>query len=317
MKLIKLRPLIGSKIGLLGWVGLAALNLSAGEATTSSPTAAADRTAASAVAAVKAKWLARANAAVGTEEVNFLAHYGLTPDDVCSDQTVVEDLTSSADAMVAHQWELYQTHRAHEDLTSASDNATLRAVIEPILVGQVCDRVELIHCPIVEDNVGIEKMHTTETCYVTLDKTTHLKDLSRLAAILHHERAHIVYDDNFEGETLRYTVWRQLALQKNLARKKRLKPALPIDVRAWSGSKYQVKAIAQQFQAYQRAYELRADIYAAVHAPELLDSMLKFNADMPDREAITHPRPATRVKTLTAIKTELATAAKLDRLRRT
>lgn len=265
------------------------------------------------VATVQAKWLAKADELVATERARCLAHYGLTLDDLCVDRTTLSDLIGSHDAMVAHQWELYQTHRAHEDLTSPRDNAALRAVIDPILVGKVCDHIELIHCPVAGDNVAIEKLYATNTCHVLLNKTAYLTDLPRLAAILHHERAHMVYHDNLKDEILRYTIWRKLATQKNLARQRRLKPAAPLDVYAWSQSQYQIPAIAAKRLAYHRAFELRADIYAAVNAPELLRSMVAHHAATTDHEAITHPKPKTRLKVLHAIKAELAAAADADR----
>jgi hypothetical protein len=162
------------------------------------------------------------------------------------------------------------------------------------------------------------KHHATKTCYIQLNKANHVADLPKLQAILYHERAHIAYFDAFYKDTLQYFIWKHKMTERNNSCWRRLlnrgEPVL--DVRAWTYSDDETKNIAKKCWPYCRAYETRADIHAALYAPDHGARLIKHCHDdlvaEGDDGGETHPKQSERIKMLETVKTELDAAASAD-----
>lgn len=268
----------------------------------------------------KQTWLAKADYMVEAERDKLLAAHGLTSNNLISQPLVIEIykfilgfITAIGVGVAKHTKSITNTF-VETEITLVE----IQQLANEIFVGPICKHVEILNSNICE--AAICEDYRFSTCYLMLNQSffiMNLFSLSHLRAVLQHEYAHILYEDNFKTLLLKLTIW-------FYSKQSILKQSLETDL-------YPLR----------RACETRADIYAAVnspdhglklmeflekvklHEPMLIDcnkTIAQFKLSKKRRldsvncsslEAVTtHPATNDRIKLLKQIKTELNIAAK-------
>jgi len=223
---------------------------------------------------VKEKWIKWADSAVLAERDAFLKRYGLDGSNLRFDDKLVEMIRSSIDQGVFLE----------DALINSSEEITLGPVKTVAAeVFKKCD-VRVMHNPDLEvQQVGVAKHYDSNMCYVVLNCEKHLGNLSQLQEVLRHEYSHVLNDDNLNEGLIQYA--------------------------AWANSTVEREKVEEQTLPYHRAFETRADVYAAVNSPHHGKHLIDFfGATSKGSQVITHPADSERIALLEKIKLELDAA---------
>jgi hypothetical protein len=226
---------------------------------------------------IKQKWMDWANARVEAERDLFFKKYGLD-DSYLPDSETIEFFKSSHDKQLEEQDLI---------LAACEDEASCVAPVKEIAakIFEKCDKIHVLDQQGFDHNqVAVLKKHKDNSCYVALNCEKHLKDVEQLKEILRHEYSHILHEDNFNYDLIQYG--------------------------AWSKSNADRSTIEEQFLPYHRAFETRADVYAAITSPSYGAHLITFLKNSPyyDEETLTHPKDSDRIALLEKIKSELESA---------
>ena len=245
---------------------------------------------------VKEKWIKWADSMVTSERDMFLKNYGL--DSSClNNNEIIELFKSNSDKKAKQEVDSSQKNRFYkivgkiknllfspsEDLKISEENSkAVKQIATEIL--KKYNNIEILNNPKFEiGDVGVFRHYKNNICYIILNCDMHLKNISQLKEILLHEYSHIIYEDNINEEIIQYA--------------------------AWSNSNAEREEIEKQTLSYHRAFEARADVYAAINSPDHGKYLIDFTKTLPENsEIFTHPKKSDRIALLEKIKFELDSA---------
>ena len=227
--------------------------------------------------ALKSSLMTEYNAQVSAQKVSFLKQYGLTEQDIdqFSDR---EQFKASHDEMVKKAREQYTIPEAaakRQALQKVQD------VAQHVFAECGLDKVEILHAHDSElSGICVMQLYVTGMVYIQLNAVLHATSLDVLADLLRHEASHIVYKDN---------------LLKDI-----------MGCIAWCHSQESPEQIQEKLYPFCRSFEVRADVYAALHSPGYAKLLMIFLKQLPVDGPATHPKPAERITLLEHIQARLA-----------
>lgn len=226
---------------------------------------------------IKEKWISWGNTLVAVERDRFLGGYGL--DSSCLGNADILGLFKSnydrkAEALISSM--------CSKPKGGASE------VIEKIATEVFKDHgsIKILHDPESElDDVGVFRHYESGVCYIVLNCEKHLdNNLEQLKEILWHEYSHVIHEDTIGEEFMQYM--------------------------AWANSEIERAEIEKQTLSFHKAFETRADIYAAVNSASHGQHLIDFFKRHSEKDAtLTHPETSDRIALLEKIKLELNLAA--------
>ena len=230
----------------------------------------------------KTQWLNVINREIREEEARFFALYGL-PKSCLANTEMESELRRSHDTLVDETIARYKVvpwwRRIFDRITTVcQQNAeTIQESAISIFKSVGIDSVEVIHTSKFDRNqICVMQKYTNNQCYLVLNAAL-LSDLAVLKSFIWHETSHIMHEDNFVIEMLQCT--------------------------AWCHSNASKAEVVASTNSLHRLFEKRADIWAAIHAPRLISSLILEMDTWPKNEFyVTHPSPAERIDMLKKIK---------------
>lgn len=225
---------------------------------------------------IKEKWISWSNSLVAEERDRFLDAYGL--DSSCLSNVDLLGLFKSnsdhkVEALIASMYS------KPKDATSE----VIEKIATEVFKGH--GSIKILHDPEFElDDVCVFRHYESGVCYITLNCEKHLNNLEELRDILSHEYSHVIHEDNIGKEFMQYM--------------------------AWANSKVERTEIEKQSLPYSKAFETRADVFAAISSPSHGQHLINFLRRTSNKGTVpTHPEVVDRIALLEKIKLELNLAA--------
>ena len=226
--------------------------------------------------AVRQKWRKWADDLVIAERDKFLASYGLNANALIG--APVNDFKSASDTRAEAELE-YLLKANKQKLPQAME---VKRIAQEIFESDV----QILHEPEFNvDGVGVCKHYAKGIVYIMLNCDKHLENIDLLREILRHEYSHVLHSDNINEEITQCLCWMKSGTERS--------------------------TLEEQTIPYHRAFETRADVYAATTSPDNGKHLKKFLVDNDNgTDPLNYPTTAERIALLEKIEAELCVISK-------